>query len=144
MLHRRRYLPEINSHLFAVRSAAIRQIINAPIQGSASDIVKIAMINVADFLKREAPTVRMLLQVHDELLLEGPEDELRRIAPELCDIMVGAYDLKARLHVDLKMGPNWEDMRRLIVSAEDTVAVGDFVATEEEDAELVADALQSA
>jgi hypothetical protein len=82
--------------------------------------------------------------VHDELLLEGSEDDLRRIAPKLCDIMVGAYVMKARLHVDLKMGPNWEDMRRLIVSEEDTVAIGDFVATDEEDADLVADALQSA
>src|SRR6185312_6178885 len=109
LLGRRRYLPEVNSHLFAVRQAAIRQIINAPIQGSASDIVKVAMIAVADFLKREAPEVRMLLQVHDELLLEGPEDDLRRIAPELCNIMVGAREMKARLHVDLKMGPNWED-----------------------------------
>jgi hypothetical protein len=87
----------------------------------------------------------MLLQVHDELLLEGPEDDLRRIAPELCDIMVGAYDLKAHLHVDLKMGPNWEDMRRLIVAADDTVAIGDIVTTEEEeDADLVPDALQRA
>src|ERR1700694_3613786 len=110
LLGRRRYLPEVNSHLFAVRSAAIRQIINAPIQGSASDIVKIAMIRVADFLKREAPAVRMLLQVHDELLLEGPEDDLRRIADRLCEIMVGAIEMKARLHVDLKIGPNWEDM----------------------------------
>jgi DNA polymerase I len=110
LLGRRRYLPEIASHLFAVRQAAIRQIINAPIQGSASDIVKIAMIRVAEFLQREAPDVQMLLQVHDELLLEGPEDELRRIAPELCAIMVGAFEMKARLHVDLKMGPNWEDM----------------------------------
>ncbi len=113
LLGRRRYLPEINSHLFAVRSGAIRQIINAPIQGSASDIVKIAMIDVADFLKRAAPTVRMLLQVHDELLFEGPEADLRRIAPEVSRIMVGAYELKARLHIDLKMGPNWEDMRSL-------------------------------
>jgi DNA polymerase-1 len=113
MLGRRRYLPEVNSHLFAVRSAAIRQIINAPIQGSASDIVKIAMIRVAEFLKREAPAVRMLLQVHDELLLEGPEDDLRRIAAELCEIMVGAFIMKAPLHVDLKMGLNWEDMRSL-------------------------------
>src|SRR5947209_16440151 len=109
MLGRRRYLPEVNSHLFAVRSAAIRQIINAPIQGSASDIVKIAMIRVADFLRREAPEVRMLLQVHDELLLEGPEDELRRIAEPLTEIMIGALEMRARLHVDLKMGPNWED-----------------------------------
>jgi DNA polymerase-1 len=113
LLGRRRYLPEINSHLFAVRSAAIRQIINAPIQGSASDIVKIAMIRVADFLKREAPAVRMLLQVHDELLLEGPEQDLRRIADKLCEIMVGALEMRARLHVDLKIGPNWEDMQLL-------------------------------
>jgi len=113
LLGRRRYLPEVNSHLFAVRSAAIRQIINAPIQGSASDIVKIAMIRVADFLKREAPGVRMLLQVHDELLLEGPEEDLRRIAERLSAIMVGALEMKARLHVDLKIGPNWEDMKLL-------------------------------
>ena len=53
----------------------------------------------------------MLLQVHDELLLEGPEDDLRRIAPTLCEIMVGALEMTARLHVDLKMGPNWEDMQ---------------------------------
>lgn len=117
MLGRRRYLPEINSHLFAVRSGAIRQIINAPIQGSASDIVKIAMIRVADFLKREAPQVRMLLQVHDELLLEGPEADLRRLGPELCEIMVGAREMKARLHVDLKMGLNWEDMQPVAVPA---------------------------
>ncbi|HEV7666251.1 MAG TPA: DNA polymerase, partial [Chloroflexota bacterium] len=113
LLGRRRYFPEIRSHLFAVRSAAIRQTINAPIQGSASDIVKIAMIRVADFLRREAPEVRMLLQVHDELLLEGPEDDLLRITEPLTDIMTGALEMKARLHVDFKMGPNWDDMKRL-------------------------------
>src|SRR5947209_18519882 len=63
LLGRRRYFPEIRSHLFAVRNAAIRQTINAPIQGSASDIVKIAMIRLAAFLHREAPLVRMVLQV---------------------------------------------------------------------------------
>ena len=113
LLGRRRYFPEIRSRIFAVRQAAIRATINAPIQGSASDIVKIAMIRVADFLHRTAPSVRMLLQVHDELLLEGPEDELLRIAPELTEIMVGALDMKARLHVDLKIGRNWEDMKAL-------------------------------
>jgi DNA polymerase I len=117
LLGRRRYFPEIRSRLFAVRQAAIRATINAPIQGSASDIVKIAMIRVADYLHREAPNVRMLLQVHDELLLEGPEDELVRIAPRLSDIMVSALDMKARLHVDLKLGPNWEDMKPLAVSS---------------------------
>ncbi len=71
------------------------------------------MIRVADFLKREAPSVRMLLQVHDELLLEGPPHDLQRIAEPLCEIMVGALEMKARLHVDLKIGPNWEDMQLL-------------------------------
>jgi DNA polymerase I len=68
---------------------------------------------VAEFLSREAPEVRMLLQVHDELLLEGPEADLLRIVEPLCEIMVGAIEMKARLHVDLKIGPNWEDMKPL-------------------------------
>jgi DNA polymerase-1 len=113
LLGRRRYFPEIRSHLFAVRQAAIRATINAPIQGSASDIVKIAMIRVADFLKREAPSVSMLLQVHDELVLEGPEQELLAIVPRLTEIMQNAWDLRAPLHVDVKIGPNWEDMHSL-------------------------------
>jgi len=74
------------------------------------------MIQVADFLKRAAPSVRMLLQVHDELLFEGPEDALRRIADTLSEIMVGAFEMKARLHVDLKIGPNWEDMKPLALA----------------------------
>ena len=115
LLGRRRYIPEIRSRIFGVRQAAIRQTVNAPIQGSASDIVKIAMIRVAEFLEHEAPDVHMLLQVHDELLFEGPEAELRRIAPDLVEIMVSALDMAARLHVDLKIGPNWEDMRPLIL-----------------------------
>ncbi|MBV9545608.1 MAG: DNA polymerase I, partial [Chloroflexi bacterium] len=113
LLGRRRYFPEIRSHLFAVRQAAIRATINAPIQGSASDIVKIAMIRVGDFLRGEAPRVRMLLQVHDELVLEGPEAELLAIAPRLLDIMQQAWELRAPLHVDVKIGPNWEDMHPL-------------------------------
>src|SRR4029450_10488057 len=81
LLGRRRYIPEIKSHIWTVRNAAIRATVNAPIQGRASDIGKVAMIRVFDFLEREAPSVHMLLQVHDELLLEGPEDDLKRIAP---------------------------------------------------------------
>jgi DNA polymerase I len=122
LLGRRRYVPEIRSRIYGVRQAALRQIINAPIQGSASDIVKVAMIRVHDFLRESASSVAMLLQVHDELLFEGPEDELRRIAPRIVDIMIGALDMAARLHVDLKMGPNWEDMLPLHV--ESAVALG--------------------
>jgi DNA polymerase-1 len=118
MLGRRRYVPEIYSRIYGVRQAALRQIINAPIQGSASDIVKKAMIAVHAFLNDSAPSVRMLLQVHDELLFEGPEDELRRVAPDIIRIMVNAVDdMKALLRVDLKLGANWEDMRSLQLPA---------------------------
>jgi DNA polymerase-1 len=114
MLGRRRYVPEIHSRIYGVRQGALRQIINAPIQGSASDIVKKAMIAVHAFLNDNAPSVRMLLQVHDELLFEGPEDELLRVAPDIIRIMVNAVDvMKALLHVDLKLGSNWEDMKPL-------------------------------
>ncbi len=111
LLGRRRYFPEIRSHIWAVRNAAIRATVNAPIQGSASDIVKLAMIRVAAFLEREAPDIGMLLQVHDELLLEGPPQELRRIARPVVELMAGALELRAPLRVDLKIGPNWEDMQ---------------------------------
>ncbi len=110
---RRRYFPEIKSPIYGVRQAAIRAALNAPIQGTASDLVKVAMIVVQGYLEREAPDVRMLLQVHDELLLEGPEEELRRIAPEVARLMEEAMELSARLHVDMKIGSNWEDMHRL-------------------------------
>ncbi len=116
---RRRYFPEIKSPIYGVRQAAIRAALNAPIQGTASDLVKVAMIAVQEFLEREAPNVRMLLQVHDELLLEGTEQELLRIAPDVRRLMQGAMELRARLHVDMKMGTNWEDMHRL--EGEETV-----------------------
>jgi DNA polymerase-1 len=116
LLGRRRYFPEIRSHIWAVRNAAIRATVNAPIQGSASDIVKVAMIDVAQFLRDEAPQVKMLLQVHDELLFEGPLDELERVASRLVAIMGAAYGLKAKLHVDLKLGQNWEDMHPMALA----------------------------
>jgi DNA polymerase-1 len=113
ILGRRRYFPEIRSHIWTVRNAAIRATINAPIQGSASDILKLAMIRVAEFLDAEAPEVQMLLSVHDELLFEGLEADLLRLAPRLCALMEGVYEMKAPLKVDMKLGPNWEDMRSL-------------------------------
>jgi DNA polymerase-1 len=117
LLGRRRYVPEVRSRIYGVRQAALRQIINAPIQGSASDIVKVAMIRVHAYLQETAPTVHMLLQVHDELVFEGPESELRRIAPRLVEIMSNALEMAAPLHVDLKLGPNWEDMASVRLEA---------------------------
>src|SRR5258708_12720381 len=82
---RRRYFPSINDRNFAVRSRAEREAINMPIQGTASDIVKIAMIRVANALKKEKLETKMIMQVHDELLFEGPEAEVKA-ASELINL----------------------------------------------------------
>jgi DNA polymerase-1 len=71
------------------------------------------MILVQDYLEKEAPSVKQLLQVHDELLFEGPEAEVRRVAPKLAELMGSAMQLDVPLHVDLKIGPNWEDMTKM-------------------------------
>jgi DNA polymerase-1 len=84
--------------------------INMPIQGTAADIVKIAMIRLADRLAREGSGARMLLQVHDELLLEAPRDEVATLAPMVRETMEGALPLDVPLTVDLKTGDDWERM----------------------------------
>ena len=81
LLGRKRYIPELHAANGALRGAGERMAINMPIQGTAADIVKIAMIRLADRLKAEGFTARMLLQVHDELLLEVPLDEVDRLIP---------------------------------------------------------------
>jgi DNA polymerase-1 len=113
LLGRRRYIPELKSAVHAVRSAGQRMAINHPIQGTASDIVKIAMVRVQRFLEERGLRTLMMLQVHDELLFETPRDEVETIGPALCEIMEGAMTLDAPLRVDLKIGDNWEEMAGL-------------------------------
>jgi DNA polymerase-1 len=113
LLGRRRYIPELKSAVYAVRSAGQRMAINHPIQGTASDIVKIAMVRVQRFLEERGLRTLMMLQVHDELLFETPRAEVETIAPALCEIMEGAMTLDAPLQVDLKIGDNWEEMAGL-------------------------------
>jgi DNA polymerase-1 len=104
-----RQIPEINSRNPMRRSGAERMAINAPIQGSAADIIKLAMIRIADELERGRLSTRMVLQVHDELIFEIPEAEMG-IAENLRDWMSGVAELKVPLVVDVKAGPNWRDM----------------------------------
>ncbi|WP_313800704.1 DNA polymerase I [Cytobacillus sp.] len=111
LLHRRRYLPEITSRNFNLRSFAERTAMNTPIQGSAADIIKKAMIDMAERLKRENLKTRLLLQVHDELIFEAPMDELdilKKIVPE---VMENAVELKVPLKVDYAYGPTWFDAK---------------------------------
>jgi DNA polymerase I len=104
---RRRYIPDIQSRLFTVRQGAERAATNMPIQGTSADIMKKAMISVSAMLKKEKFASRLLLQVHDELLLECPPSEIETLAPHIKDCMENAEKLSVSLDVDIKTGPNW-------------------------------------
>jgi DNA polymerase-1 len=113
LLGRRRYFPELNSTLNAragQRAAAERQAINAPIQGTAADMLKIAMIRLEGELRERGLEARMVLQVHDEVILEVPGDELESVVPLTKDVLEHAYPLSVPLKVDLETGENWCEM----------------------------------
>ncbi|HUU55569.1 MAG TPA: DNA polymerase I [Armatimonadota bacterium] len=113
LMGRRRPLPELRAKAPAVRQAAERMAVNTPMQGSAADIIKLAMLRLHDALHAQSLRGRMLLQVHDELLLEVPHSELTETAALVADCMSGAYQLCVPLKVDLKAGQNWLDMKPL-------------------------------
>jgi DNA polymerase-1 len=108
VLGRRRYLPELDSTNRQVREAAERAALNAPIQGSAADIIKVAMIEVDTALTAAGLTSRMLLQVHDELLFEVAEGERDQLEALVRDKMGGAYPLDVPLEVSVGYGPSWD------------------------------------
>ena len=104
---RRRYIPEIHSPNFNIRSFGERAAQNAPVQGSAADIIKIAMINIHRFLQESGNGARMLLQVHDELVFEVPEDNVESIRSEILDLMRNAVQMRVPLEVASGVGNNW-------------------------------------
>ncbi|MBI2960952.1 MAG: DNA polymerase I [Betaproteobacteria bacterium] len=105
---RRLWLPDIKSSVPARRSGAERAAINAPMQGTAADLIKLATVAVSDWLAREALSARLIMQVHDELVLEVPQAELARVKDELPRLMAGVARLRVALEVDVGSGPNWE------------------------------------
>ena len=107
---RRRYLPEITSGNFNVRQAAERAAINMPVQGTAADIIKIAMNRIAAEMERRRMRSLLTLQVHDELMFECPGDELEEVRSLALDIMPKAGEMKVALKVDTKVGKNWGEM----------------------------------
>ncbi|MES2208745.1 MAG: DNA polymerase I [Chloroflexota bacterium] len=110
LLGRRRQIPELRAANPSLRGAGERMAINMPIQGTAADIVKIAMIRLDRRLVAEGLRSRPLLQVHDELLLEVPRDEVDRLIPILREVMENALPLDVPLTVDVKVGNDWESM----------------------------------
>ena len=106
---RRRYLPDINSQNANLRSLSERNAVNAPIQGSAADIIKLAMIGVDRALSEQAPDARMVLQIHDELLLEVPRERIEQVRGLLVREMEGVVSLSVPLTVECNYGENWLD-----------------------------------
>lgn len=107
VLQRRRYLKDINSRNAIVRGAAERNAVNAPIQGSAADIIKLAMINIHNRFEQEGFQSKMLLQVHDELVFDAHKDELEIIKPIIKDEMENAFKMSVPLDVEMGIGQNW-------------------------------------
>lgn len=111
ILNRRRYIPEINNKNFMLRNAGKRAAMNAPIQGSAADIIKIAMVNVYKKLKNENLKSKLILQVHDELIVEAYEDEIDKVKEIVIFEMENAVNLKVNLDVDLNIGKSWYETK---------------------------------
>jgi DNA polymerase I len=107
MFGRKRHIPELNSSNYNLRSFGERTAMNHPMQGTAADIIKLAMIDVDRRLRADGLASRMVLQVHDELVFEAPPAELERLAGMVTDAMTGVVELKVPLEVNVSSGPNW-------------------------------------
>lgn len=112
LLHRRRYLPEINASNGNLRAFAERTAMNTPIQGTSADLIKVAMREVAAWMAKSGGRARLLLQVHDDLLFEAPPGELSTLAPAVKRVMESAVPLDVPVVVDVKTGPNWADLKK--------------------------------
>ncbi|MDD3250677.1 MAG: DNA polymerase I [Smithella sp.] len=109
ILNRRRYLPELQSRIPSVRQFAERMAINAPIQGSAADLIKVAMVNIDRLLKEKNLAARLIMQVHDELVLETPVQEQEKVRKLVCGEMENVIRLKVPLKVEIASGANWDE-----------------------------------
>jgi DNA polymerase-1 len=105
---RRLYLPEINSPNGPRRGGAERAAINAPMQGTAADLIKLSMVKVQDVLDAEQRRTKMIMQVHDELVFEVPEDEVEWVRTEIPRLMAGVAELRVPLLAEIGIGENWD------------------------------------
>lgn len=108
----KRYFLELQSSAYLQRQAGERMAINMPIQGSAADIIKRAMIEISQEIKKRGLNSKMILQVHDELVFEVPNKELAEVKQFVCQIMENCFPLSVPVKVDLKVGPNWADLEK--------------------------------
>jgi DNA polymerase-1 len=111
MFGRKRYLPEINSSNVMIRKSAERMAINTPIQGTAADLIKIAMIHIFNLIKENHEEIKLLLQIHDELIFEIKEDKIDYWLPKIKDLMEKAINLKVQIIVEAAIGDNWGELK---------------------------------
>ncbi len=109
LLNRRRYLPELQSKIPSVRQFAERMAINAPIQGTAADLIKVAMVNIANLLLKKSFSARLIMQVHDELVVEAPSKEKEEVTSLVKKEMEEVIKLKVPLKVEIASGKNWDE-----------------------------------
>jgi len=110
LLHRRRYLPDIDSPTVVVRQATERMAVNTPLQGTAADIIKVAMIRIQNGIEESGLSTKMIMQVHDELVFEVPEEELQEAIPMIQNEMETVMDLSVPLKISIDSGRNWAEM----------------------------------
>ena len=110
---RKRWLPDLHSRNFNLRSFAERTALNTPIQGTAADIIKLAMLRADEAMQAAGMSGKMLLQVHDELIFDVPLAEQQQMTDLVRRAMEGAFALKVPLVVDVKIGENWYDMQKI-------------------------------
>jgi len=108
---RRRRIPELSSSNFNVRQAGERQAMNSAIQGLAADIFKVALIEIDEHIEKQSLESRLILQVHDEVILEVPSEEEDHVLEKVPEIMKNAYDLRVDLEVNMSFGSTWADAK---------------------------------
>ncbi len=111
ILGRRRYLRDLTDPSYMKREAAKRAALNAPVQGSAADLIKTAMFSISSFLEEKGCKTKMVLQIHDELIFAGPKDELQALLPDLTSLMTKALTLKVPLTVEGKIAKSWYELK---------------------------------
>ncbi|MFW0862736.1 MAG: DNA polymerase I [Candidatus Komeilibacteria bacterium] len=111
LFKRRRYLPDINSRIPFMQAAAERTAINMPVQGTAADIMKLAMIKIWEELPSISPNSKLLLQVHDEVVVEAPDKDVRKVTKFIQETMENIYKLKVPIKVDIASGNNWGELK---------------------------------
>jgi len=110
---RRRYLPEINSSIQPIRAGAERMAVNHPIQGTAADLMKLAMIAIQQSLGKISLETKLILQVHDELVFEVPEKDIKKVAKFVEKSMEDVYELRAPVETHIEAGNSWGTLKSI-------------------------------